>query len=46
MEIVIGVLEDLEFRRETDLVSTYQELVVYPAKRQTKRRQLPKSQKP
>ncbi|MGY2131396.1 PPC domain-containing DNA-binding protein [Hymenobacter sp. HD11105] len=46
MEIVIGVLEDLEFRRETDPVSTYQELVVYPAKRQTKRRQLPKSQKP
>ncbi|QNP54079.1 DNA-binding protein [Hymenobacter qilianensis] len=31
MELVIGVLEELDFRRETDPVSTYQELVVYPA---------------
>ncbi|WP_324675739.1 PPC domain-containing DNA-binding protein [Hymenobacter sp. GOD-10R] len=36
-ELVIGVLEELEFRRETDPVSTYQELSIYPA---------PSSQKP
>ncbi|GAA4012449.1 hypothetical protein GCM10022408_26480 [Hymenobacter fastidiosus] len=30
-ELVIGVLEELDFRRETDPVSTYKELVVYPA---------------
>lgn len=35
MEIVLGVLEELDFRRETDPVSTYQELVVYPAERRT-----------
>ncbi|GGE97164.1 DNA-binding protein [Hymenobacter cavernae] len=30
-ELVIGVLEELDFRRETDPVSTYQELSIYPA---------------
>ncbi|PJJ54734.1 hypothetical protein CLV45_3080 [Hymenobacter chitinivorans DSM 11115] len=29
-ELVIGVLDELDFRRETDPVSTYQELAVYP----------------
>ncbi|WP_345109826.1 PPC domain-containing DNA-binding protein [Hymenobacter algoricola] len=29
-ELVVGVLEELDFRRETDPVSTYKELVVYP----------------
>lgn len=29
-ELVIGVLPELDFRRETDPVSTYQELAVYP----------------
>ncbi len=37
MELVVGVLEELDFRRETDPVSTYQELVVYPAERKTKK---------
>ncbi|TGE27090.1 PPC domain-containing DNA-binding protein [Hymenobacter metallicola] len=32
-ELVIGVLEELDFRRETDPVSTYKELRVYPAKK-------------
>ncbi|WP_303310293.1 PPC domain-containing DNA-binding protein [Hymenobacter sp. BT730] len=31
-ELVLGVLDEVDFRRETDPVSTYQELVVYPAK--------------
>ncbi len=30
-ELVIGELPELEFRRETDPVSTYQELTIYPA---------------
>ncbi|MBG8552891.1 DNA-binding protein [Hymenobacter sp. BT594] len=30
-ELVIGELPKLEFRRETDPVSTYQELTIYPA---------------
>ena len=30
-ELVIGVLDELDFRRETDPVSTYQELSIYPA---------------
>jgi predicted DNA-binding protein with PD1-like motif len=30
-ELVVGVLEELDFRRETDPVSTYKELTVYPA---------------
>ncbi|TGE19957.1 DNA-binding protein [Hymenobacter elongatus] len=30
-ELVVGVLEELDFRRELDPVSTYQELKVYPA---------------
>ncbi|SHI68536.1 hypothetical protein SAMN02745146_1384 [Hymenobacter daecheongensis DSM 21074] len=30
-ELVIGVLEELDFRRETDPVSTYKELTIYPA---------------
>lgn len=46
MEVVIGVLEDLDFRRETDLVSTYKELVVYPAKRQVKKARAGRNQKP
>lgn len=29
-ELVLGVLDEVDFRRETDPVSTYQELVVYP----------------
>lgn len=29
-ELVVGVLEEVDFRRETDPVSTYQELAVYP----------------
>ena len=29
-ELVVGVLEELDFRRETDPVSTSQELTVYP----------------
>jgi len=29
-ELVIGVLEELDFQRETDPVSTYQELSIYP----------------
>ncbi|SMB96525.1 protein of unknown function DUF296 [Hymenobacter roseosalivarius DSM 11622] len=37
MELVIGVLEKLDFRREPDPVSTYQELVVYPTERKTKK---------
>lgn len=37
MELVVGVLEELDFRRETDPVSTYQELVVYPAARKPKK---------
>jgi predicted DNA-binding protein with PD1-like motif len=29
-EVVVGVLDELDFRRETDPVSTYKELTVYP----------------
>ena len=30
VELVIGVLDELDFRRETDPVSTYKELSIYP----------------
>jgi predicted DNA-binding protein with PD1-like motif len=46
MELVIGVLEELDFRRETDPISTYQELVVYPAERKVKQARPVKSRKP
>ena len=46
MELVIGVLEEIDFRRETDPVSTYQELVVYPAERKGKKVKPVKPQKP
>jgi predicted DNA-binding protein with PD1-like motif len=42
MEIVIGVLEDLDFRRELDPASTYNELVVYPNERHVKKKRLAK----
>jgi predicted DNA-binding protein with PD1-like motif len=41
-ELVLGVLDDVDFRRETDPVSTYQELVVYPVKPSGKKRASPK----
>jgi predicted DNA-binding protein with PD1-like motif len=37
MELVVGVLEDLDFRREPDPVSTYNELVIYPTKGQSRK---------
>ncbi|MBC6606363.1 DNA-binding protein [Hymenobacter sp. BT188] len=46
MELVVGVLEELDFRRETDPVSTYQELVVYPADHKAKKARQNKSPKP
>lgn len=41
-ELVLGVLDDVDFRRETDPVSTYQELVVYPVKPSEKKGASPK----
>jgi len=41
-ELVIGVLEELEFRRETDPVSTYQELSIYPAPKARPAKNAPK----
>jgi predicted DNA-binding protein with PD1-like motif len=37
LEVIVGVLEELDFRRETDPVSTYQELAVYPIERRKSR---------
>lgn len=46
MELVVGVLEELDFRRETDPISTYQELVVYPAEPKAKKGRPAKPRKP
>jgi predicted DNA-binding protein with PD1-like motif len=37
-ELVIGVLDNLDFRREPDPTFNYQELTIYPVKPATKRR--------
>ena len=37
-ELVIGVLEELDFRRELDNTFSYQELTIYPAEPARKRR--------
>ncbi|UOQ72434.1 PPC domain-containing DNA-binding protein [Hymenobacter cellulosilyticus] len=45
-ELVIGVLDELDFRRETDPVSTYQELAVYPREAGRKKPAAERGKKP